>query len=116
GVDQQRVLQQLATAGLLPSEWGGETEVIRTSALTGQGVDELLETLLVTADLHEYKANPNRDAMGTCLEAEQQPGRGVVAKLMVQSGALKEGDLIVCGAAHGRVKAMFDTLKPKTKV
>jgi translation initiation factor IF-2 len=116
GVDQQRVLQQLATAGLLPSEWGGETEVIRTSALTGQGVDELLETLLVTADLHEYKANPNRDAMGTCLEAEQQPGRGVVAKLMVQSGTLKEGDLIVCGAAHGRVKAMFDTLKPKTKV
>lgn len=116
GVDQQRVLQQLATAGLLPSEWGGETEVIRTSALTGQGVEELLETLLVTADLHEYKANPNRDAMGTCLEAEQEPGRGVVAKLMVQNGTLKEGDLIVCGAGHGRVKAMFDTLKPRQKV
>ena len=60
GADEQKVLQQLATAGLLPSEWGGDVEVVRTSAITGQGIDTLLETLLVTAELHEYKANPDR--------------------------------------------------------
>lgn len=116
GADEQKVLQQLATAGLLPSEWGGEVEVIRTSAMTGRGMEDLLETLLVTAELHEYKANPDRDAMGTCLEAEQEPGRGVIAKFMVQNGTLKDGDIVVCGAAHGRVKAMYDTLRPRVKV
>jgi translation initiation factor IF-2 len=116
GANPERVLQQLATAGLLPSEWGGEVEVIRTSAITGEGIDTLLETLLVTAELHDYKANPNRAAMGMCMEAEQEPGRGVIAKLMVQNGTLREGDIIVCGAAHGRVKAMFDTLKPRVQL
>jgi translation initiation factor IF-2 len=116
GSDQQKVLQQLATAGLLPSEWSGDVEVIRTSAMTGEGLENLLETLLVTAELHEYKANPDRDAMGTCLEAEQESGRGVIAKFMVQNGTLKEGDVVVCGAAHGRVKAMYDTLRPRVKV
>ena len=116
GSDQQKVLQQLATAGLLPSEWGGDVEVIRTSAMTGAGIDDLLETLLVTAELHEYKSNADRDAMGTCLEAEQESGRGVIAKFMVQSGTLKDGDVVVCGAAHGRVKAMYDTLRPRVKV
>jgi translation initiation factor IF-2 len=116
GRDEQKVLQQLATAGLLPSEWGGEVEVIRTSAITGQGIEALLETLLVTAELHEYKANPQRAATGMCLEAEQEAGRGVIAKLMVQNGTLREGDVIVCGGGHGRVKAMFDTLRPRQKV
>ncbi len=116
GADEQRVLQQLATAGLLPSEWGGDVEVVRTSAITGQGMDTLLETLLVTAELHEYKANPKRAASGMCLEAEQEPGRGVIAKFMVQNGTLKDGDIVVCGAAHGRVKAMYDTLRPRQKV
>jgi translation initiation factor IF-2 len=116
GADEQKVLQQLATAGLLPSEWGGEVEVIRTSAITGRGIEDLLETLLVTAELHEYKANPARDAMGTCLEAEQEAGRGVIAKFMVQTGTLNDGDVVVCGAAHGRVKAMYDTLRPRQKV
>jgi translation initiation factor IF-2 len=116
GADEQKVLQQLATAGLLPSEWGGDVEVIRTSAITGAGIDNLLETLLVTAELHEYKANPDRPAAGMCLEAEQEPGRGVIAKLMVQNGTLKEGDIVVCGASHGRVKAMFDTLRPRQKL
>lgn len=114
--DEQKVLQQLATAGLLPSEWGGDVEVIRTSAHTGRGMDELLETLLVTAELHEYKANPNRAATGMCLEAEQEPGRGVIAKVMVQNGTLKDGDIVVCGGGHGRVKAMFDTLQSRKKV
>ncbi|HEX5102476.1 MAG TPA: translation initiation factor IF-2, partial [Pirellulaceae bacterium] len=116
GADEQKVLQQLATAGLLPSEWGGEVEVVRTSAVTGQGVETLLDTLLVTAELHEYKANADKPARGMCLEAEQEPGRGVIAKLMVQDGTLKEGDVIVCGGGYGRVKAMFDTLRPRQKV
>jgi len=114
--DEQKVLQQLATAGLLPSEWGGDVEVVRTSALTGQGIDTLLDTLLVTAELHEYKANPAKPARGMCLEAEQEPGRGVIAKLMVQDGTLREGDVIVCGGAHGRVKAMYDTLRPRQRL
>jgi translation initiation factor IF-2 len=114
--DEQKVLTQLSTAGLLPSEWGGDVEVVRTSAATGKGIDTLLETLLVTAELHEYKANPDKPAKGLCLEAEQEPGRGVIAKLMVQDGTLKEGDVIVCGAGYGRVKAMFDTLRPRQKL
>ncbi|WP_425616470.1 translation initiation factor IF-2 [Anatilimnocola sp. NA78] len=116
GAQPDKVFQQLATAGLLPSEWGGDVEVIRTSAITGEGLDTLLETLLVTAELHDYKANPNRAAMGMCLEAEQEPGRGVIAKIMVQNGTLRAGDIIVCGAGHGRVKAMYDTLRPREEV
>ena len=116
GADEQKVLSQLSTAGLLPSEWSGDVEVVRTSAATGQGIDTLLETLLVTAELHEYKANPNKPARGTCLEAEQEAGRGVIAKLMVQDGTLKEGDVIVCGGGYGRVKAMYDTLRPKERI
>jgi translation initiation factor IF-2 len=116
GADEQKVLSQLATAGLLPSEWGGDVEVVRTSAVTGQGIDTLLETLLVTAELHDYKANPEKPARGMCLEAEQEAGRGVIAKLMVQDGTLKEGDVIVCGGGYGRVKAMYDTLRPREKI
>ena len=116
GVDENKAFQDLAALEMLPSEWGGDVEVIKTSAITGEGVDDLLETLLVTAELHEYKANPNRDAVGTCLEAEQEPGRGVIAKVMVQNGTLKVGDVVVCGGGHGKVKAMYDTLRPKKKV
>jgi translation initiation factor IF-2 len=116
GADEQKVLTQLSTAGLLPSEWGGDVEVVRTSAVTGQGIDTLLETLLVTAELHEYKANPDKPARGMCLEAEQEAGRGVIAKLMVQDGTLREGDVIVCGGGHGRVKAMYDTLRPRQRL
>src|SRR5437764_1096376 len=116
GADEQKVLSQLATAGLLPSEWGGDVEVVRTSAVTGQGIDTLLETLLVTAELHDYKANPEKPARGMCLEAEQEAGRGVIAKRMVQEGMLKEGDVIVCGGGYGRVKAMYDTLRPRQKI
>jgi len=110
GANADRVLQQLAAQGLVPSEWSGDVEVVRCSAITGQGMDELLETLLLTADLNEYKANPSRRAVGVCLEAEQEAGRGVIAKLMVKNGTLEVGDVIVCGGTHGRVKAMFDTL------
>ncbi len=116
GANPDKVLQGLATHELLPSEWGGDVEVVRTSAMTGDGLDELLETILLTAEIHEYKANPNRKAVGVCLEAEQEPGRGVIAKVMVQNGTLHVGDVIVCGSAYGRVKAMYDTLKVRKKV
>jgi translation initiation factor IF-2 len=112
GFDPQRIFQQLAANQLLPTEWGGDTEVIKTSATTGVGLEELLETLLTIAELHDYRANPNRPAYGTCLEAEMHEGRGVVAKLMVQNGTLRVGDAVVCGSAFGRIKAMHDTLRP----
>jgi translation initiation factor IF-2 len=91
-------------------------EVVRTSALKGEGIDVLLDTLLTIAELHEFKANPDRPAFGTCLEAEQEAGRGVLAKLMVQQGTLRAGDIVVCGPGHGRIKAMYDTLNPTKRV
>jgi translation initiation factor IF-2 len=112
GANPQRAYEQLAANELLPSEWGGETEVVKTSATTGEGVDLLLETLLTVAELHEYKANPDRPALGTCLEAEMHEDRGVIVKLLVRNGTLRVGDVVVCGSAYGRVKAMYDTLKP----
>ncbi|MBX3413656.1 MAG: translation initiation factor IF-2 [Pirellulales bacterium] len=112
GVNLDRIMQQLSVNELLPTEWGGDIEVVKCSALTGDGVDDLLETLLTIAELHEYKANPQRAAYGTCLEAELHEGRGVVAKMLVQKGTLKVGDVLVCGTAQGRVKAMYDTLQP----
>ncbi|HEX5471253.1 MAG TPA: translation initiation factor IF-2, partial [Lacipirellulaceae bacterium] len=116
GVNVERVYQGLSANELLPSEWGGDVEVVKTSATKGTGIDELLETLLTVAELHEYKANPNRPAIGTCLEAQQESERGIVAKLLVQSGALHVGDILVCGQAHGRVKAMYDTLDETRRV
>ncbi len=116
GIDLNRVMQQLSTNDLLPSEWGGDVEVVKTSAETGEGMDELLETLLTVAELHDYKANPQRPADGTCLESQQETGRGVVAKLIVRRGMLKIGDVVVCGQAYGRIKAMYDTLHPRVKV
>jgi len=110
GVDINRVMQGLSTNDLLPSEWGGEVEVIKTSASSGEGLEDLLETLLTVAELQEYQANPHRAALGTCLEAQQESGRGVVVKALVQNGTLRVGDVVVCGQSYGRVKAMYDTL------
>ena len=115
GVNIDRLYNQLAENQLLPSEWGGETEVVKTSATKGTGLDDLLVTLLTVAELHEYKANPDRPARGTCLEAEMHEDRGVIAKLIVQTGTLRPGDIVVCGGAYGRVKAMYDTLDPHKK-
>jgi len=83
--------------------------------VTGDGIDELLETLLTVAELQEYKANPDRAGRGTCLEAELHEGRGVVAKLLVQNGTVHVGDVIVCGSGYGRVKAMYDTLDSRKR-
>lgn len=116
GVDVNRIMQELATRDLLPSEWGGDVEVIQTSAITGAGIDNLLETLLAIAELNEYVADPERDALGVCLEAQQEGGRGVVAKVIVRKGTLRVGDIVVCGPSHGRVKAMYDALNPTLPV
>lgn len=116
GANPDKVLQDLAAHELLPSEWGGDIEVIRTSAITGDGIDDLLEMLLATAELYELKASPDAAATGVCLEAEQESDRGVIAKIMVQRGKLEVGDVVVCGNAHGRVKAMYDTLRPQVRL
>jgi translation initiation factor IF-2 len=116
GINQEKVFQQLATADLLPTQWGGDVEVVPCSAHTGVGVDDLLEMLLTVAELHGLKANPKRKAIGTCLEAEMHEGRGVIAKFIVQNGTLRPGDSIVCGSSFGRVRAMFNTLKTQERV
>ncbi|MCC9605002.1 translation initiation factor IF-2 [Blastopirellula sp. JC732] len=116
GANPDKVMQQLSTHGLLPTEWGGDVEVVKTSAITGEGIDALLETILLTAELHEYSANPNRPAVGVCLESEQESDRGVLAKIIVKNGTLRVGDVIVCGDTFGRVKAMYDTLNPRKRL
>jgi translation initiation factor IF-2 len=110
GADVTRSMQGLSANELLPSEWGGDVEVVKTSAATGEGIDDLLDTVLTVAELHEFKANPNRPALGTCLESQQDPERGILAKVLVQNGTLRVGDVVVCGETFGRIKAMFDTL------
>ncbi len=108
GIDEQRILQQLAQHELLPAEWGGEVEVVRTSGTTGKGIDKLLETLLLTAELQEFSANPDREGLGVCLEAFRDEGRGAIAWLIVQKGTLRIGDNVLCGATYGRIRAMYN--------
>lgn len=106
--NEQRALQDLAAQNVLAAEWGGDIEVVRTSGLTGQGVPELLDTLLLTAELHEFQANPQRAASGICLEAFRDEGRGPIAWIIVRKGTLKVGDVIVCGPAYGKIRALYD--------
>lgn len=108
GIDENRALQGLIANELLPSEYGGEIEVVRTSGETGQGLDDLIETIQLTAELHEYKACPEREAFGVCLEAFMDEGRGVLAWMIVQKGTLRIGDIVLCGGAYGRIRAMYD--------
>ena len=101
-----RIKQQLTEYGLVCEEWGGETIVCPISAKTGMGVDNLLEMLTLTAEVSELKANPNRAAQGTVIEARLDKGRGPVATLLVQNGTLHQGDIIIAGTSVGRVRAM----------
>ena len=103
-----RVLQQLTEYELVPEEWGGETICVPVSALTRQGIDNLLESVLLVAEMQELKANPNRSAKGVVIEARLDKGRGPVSTLLVQNGTLKSGDIIVAGTAVGRVRVMVD--------
>lgn len=106
--DIDRVKKQLSGLDLMPEDWGGKTVVAGVSALTGQGVDNLLELILLEAELLELRANPDKSASGIVVEAHLNKGRGVMATLIVQSGTLHEGDFIVTGPHYGKVKAMFD--------
>ena len=108
GANPDRILTQLTEHELVPAEWGGDTEVCRISAKTGEGIDALLETVIMTAELQELKANPNRAAKGTVIEARLDKNRGPIATLLVQNGTLHKGDLIIAGTAVGRVRVMTD--------
>ncbi len=102
--------QQLYGLGLIPDNMGGEVPFVQTSAATGKGIDELLETISLVAELKELKANPNKPANGTCLEAFVSEEEGVFATLLVREGTLHKGDVVVCGPSFGRVRAMYDDL------
>lgn len=106
----QRTRQQLYSLGVLPDNMGGDTPFVETSAVTGKGIDELLEAITLVADMKELKANPNKPARGTCLEATVSEGEGVQATLLVQEGTLRRGDVLLCGATAGRVRQMYDDL------
>ena len=104
----ERVKQELTEYELVATDWGGNTEFVPVSAKTGEGIDNLLETILLTADIMELKANPDRRARGLVIEAELDKGRGPVATVLVQKGTLHVGDFISAGACHGKVRAMID--------
>ncbi len=104
----ERVKRQLSDLGLMPAEWGGETEFVEVSAKQKKGIEKLLEILLLVADLRELKANPDAPATGTVLESRVDKGRGPVATVLVQNGTLRAGDFFICGAVFGKVRAMFD--------
>jgi len=104
----ERVKRQLADNGLMSAEWGGDTEFVEVSAKQKKGIEKLLETLLLMADLRELKANPDAPATGTVLESRVDKGRGPVATILVQNGTLRPGDFFICGSVFGKVRAMFD--------
>ena len=101
-----KIKEQLTKYDLIPEEWGGDTIIVPISAKTGKGLDELLEMVLLTAEVQELKANPNRRAKGTVIEARLDKNRGPIATLLVQNGTLKQGDIVIAGTAVGRVRVM----------
>lgn len=111
----ERIKEQLANMNLLVEDWGGKYQSQEISAKTGQGVDDLLEKVLLESEILELKANPNKNANGTVVEASLDKGRGYVSTIMVQAGTLRVGDIMLAGQYYGRVKAMFDHLGKKLK-
>ena len=106
GANPDRIKQQLTEYDLVPEEWGGDTVICPISAKTGQGIDELLEMVILTSEVQELKANPNRAAKGTVIEARLDRTRGPIATLLIQNGTLNQGDVIIAGTAVGRVRVM----------
>jgi translation initiation factor IF-2 len=104
----ERVKRQLSDRGLMPEEWGGDTVMVEVSAKQKKNLDKLLEMILLVADLRELKANPRAPATGTVLESRVDKGRGPVATVLVQNGTLRTGDVFICGAVYGKVRALFD--------
>ena len=115
GANPHRVKQELTEHGLVPEEWGGDVICVEVSAKQRMNIDSLLEMVLLTAEVKELKANPNRHARGTVIEAKLDKGRGPVATVLVQNGTLRQGDIIVTGTAVGRVRAMVDDHGKKIK-
>lgn len=111
----ERIKQELAAYNLVSEDWGGSTVFVEISALTGKGVDNLLEMILLVAEMQELKANPNRLGMGTVLEARLDKGRGVVATVLVKNGSIKVGDPIVAGNTYGKIRAMTDETRANIK-
>ena len=107
GADPDRILQQLTEHGLVPEAWGGDTITVKVSALQGTGIDELLEYILLVAEVQDLKANPKAEASGVVIEANLDKGKGPVATLLVQNGTLRTGNCIVVGTACGRVRALL---------
>ena len=114
--DPDRIMQQLAEHNVLPEAWGGDAIICKISAHTGEGIDKLLETILLVADMQDLKANPDIPALGTILEAKLDKGRGAIASLIVRDGSLHVGDTIVSGTSICKVKAMMDENKRTVKV
>lgn len=110
-----RIKQELADNGLMPDEWGGDAIIVPVSAKTGEGIDDLLEMILMVSDMEEFKANPDRRAVGTIVEAQLDKGRGPTATVLVEKGTLRLGDEVVSGQASGRIRAMFDDKGKKIK-
>lgn len=108
GVNEQRILTELSQHNVLPAEWGGDVEVVRVSAATGMGIDNLLETILLTAELHEFTAPQEVAADGVCVEAFRDEGRGPLAWMINLRGVLRVGDNLLCGSSYGRVRAMYN--------
>jgi translation initiation factor IF-2 len=115
GANPERVRTEMTQRGLQPAEWGGEVEFVDVSAKTKQGLEELLDTIQVVADLEELRSNPAADASGVVIESRLDPGRGPVVTLLVQRGTLHVGDALVAGASFGRVRAMSDFLGTRSK-
>ena len=115
GANPDRVLSQLAENGVTPEEWGGDTPVVRVSAKTGMGVEDLLEQILVRAEVEELRANPDRNARGTIIEAKLDKGLGKIATILVQTGTLHVGDNVVAGTCTGKIRAMIDDRGRKVK-
>ncbi|KAK2968702.1 hypothetical protein RJ640_005889 [Escallonia rubra] len=108
GANPERVMQELSSIGLMPEEWGGDVPMVQISGLKGKNVDDLLETVMLVAELQELKANPQRNAKGTVIEAGLDKSKGPLASFIVQNGTLKRGDIVVCGEAFGKMRALFD--------
>jgi translation initiation factor IF-2 len=115
GANPDRVKQELADYGLLVEDWGGDIVSCEVSALKGMGIDTLLEMVLLVAEIQDFKANPNRAANGTIIDAKVEKGRGTVGTVIVQNGTLKIGDYIVVGPTFGKIKAMYDEVGKTTK-
>ena len=114
-IDPDRVKQQLTEYELLAEEWGGDTIMVPVSAKTGMGIDTLLESVLLVSDMMELKANPEKRATGTVIEAQLDKGRGPVATILVSNGTLKVGDSLIAGSATGKIRAMFDDKGKRVK-